>query len=201
MMMKVSLSEHAKQPLSLPLPPKVFFHLSLTSFTPCSWLSSWSCEHCVSCTLPIITTISSLFKSSSPLFLFFSLWFKPHIPWSSFTWYCDCVVVLQFILVHVVMCCTNCCEHIIWCSFFWFLFFVFFDSVAFPILLLQLVVNQTREMESKWNFHTQKRTERQKLRCFVFKLDLKWVWFPVELHIGSVVFSKLYLFHSGQKSH
>lgn len=140
-------------------------------------------------------------KSSSPLFLFFSLWFKPHIPWSSFTWYCDCVVVLQFILVHVVMCCTNCCEHIIWCSFFWFLFFVFFDSVAFPILLLQLVVNQTREMESKWNFHTQKRTERQKLRCFVFKLDLKWVWFPVELHIGSVVFSKLYLFHSGQKSH
>lgn len=38
MMMMVSLSEHAKQPLSLPLPPKVFFHLSSTSLTLCSSL-------------------------------------------------------------------------------------------------------------------------------------------------------------------
>lgn len=72
MMMKVSLSEHAKQPLSLPLPPKVFFHLSFTSFTLCSWLSSWSCEHCVSCTLPIITTIS-FFLNPAPLSFCFSL--------------------------------------------------------------------------------------------------------------------------------
>ena len=154
MMMKVSLSEHAKQPLSLPLPPKVFFHLSFTSLTPCSWLSSSSCEHCVSCTLPIITTILFFKKIQLPSLFCFSLFgsnpTSPDPPYMVLWSCCGLTVYLGP--------CGDVLYKVLWTHQFVFILLVpilcFFDSVAFPVLLLQLVVNQTREMESKWNFHT-----------------------------------------------
>lgn len=137
MMMVVSLSEHAKQPLSLPLPLKVFFSPFFHLSSPCvpdSRISLW--------------ILSPLHYHSLPQFLTIYLFFlicpfpaSPSSPSPSLHWYCDRVVVLQFILVHVVMCSTRCCKQSVGVCPFGF-YSLFFDSVAFPIVLLQLVVNQ-----------------------------------------------------------
>lgn len=65
MMMVVFPSEHAKQQLSLLLPPKVFFHLSFTPFHP-TILLLLSCEHCVASSYPSVSRFISTY-----LFIFY----------------------------------------------------------------------------------------------------------------------------------
>lgn len=100
MMMVVFPSEHAKQQLSLLLPPKVFFHLSFTPFHP-AILLLLSCEHCVASSYPsvsrFISTYLFIFYFSShnvlspPLPL--SLWLYPPLSLDpSWHWYCSRVV-------------------------------------------------------------------------------------------------------------
>lgn len=60
MMMVVFPSEHAKQQLSLLLPPKVFFHLSFTPFHP-TILLLLSCEHCVASSYPSVSRFISTY--------------------------------------------------------------------------------------------------------------------------------------------
>lgn len=120
MMMVVSLSEQAKQLLSLPLPPKVFFSSFFHLSHPVFLTLVASCAHCL-----LFTTIRSRpFLSIYLFFLICPFFQPPHHP--PLYWYCDRVVVLQFILVHMMMCCSRCHEHISWCLFFWILFFFLF---------------------------------------------------------------------------
>lgn len=154
MMMKVvvvSLSEHAKQPLSLPLLPKVFFSpfsqpLHPVVLTP----RPSSCEQCVISTHPLNSTVSLHlcifflilhfpdFLSLCVLALFGS---TPTSCRSFWHWYCDCVVVTWF---------YGLCWTLWWCAAISVKVWVGVHplgscSLLFDcILLLQLVVNHTR---------------------------------------------------------
>ncbi len=192
MMMVVSLSEHAKQPLSLPLPPKVFFHLSFTSLTLCSWLFFQR----------LVNIVSPLHYRSFPQFLSISL-FSVILPFSAFLsfcfslslplpldlpwhWYCDRVVIMWS---------YNLFRFMWWCAVQGVVntsvgvppfgsYSLFFDSVVLLILLLQLVVNQTRKTVSQQTLFTQTKTSFQTkvvLFCFsnqnqvyLFWIDLCW---------------------------
>lgn len=96
-MMMVSLSEQAKQPLSLPLPPKVFFHLSSTSLTLCSWFFL----HCVVNIVSPLPFSFSLYElmfliisfSEIPIFFFFFCFVQPlpsfdHVDMTLVLWLC-----------------------------------------------------------------------------------------------------------------
>lgn len=192
-MMMMSLCEHAKQPLSLPLPPKVFFHLSFTSLILCSWLLF---HQCVTSTLPFSITISfNIFIflnasfSSISLFLYLSLFDSnapsPDPPWH---WFCDCVLVMWS---------YNWSWSMWWCAVQGVVnpsvgvhpfgsYSLFFDSVAFSILFLQLVVNQIRKVVSKLTVltHTKKVSFSGRLNLFCFfKLELSVFLFSIELCI------------------
>lgn len=146
-----------------------FFHLS----HPLS-----SCEHCVTSTPPFITTVSVhifffLNPSFSSLFVSLSLWLKHPIP----------PILLDIGIVTVLwFCgftidpgpCGDVLYKVLWTHqlvlFLLVLILCFFDSVSFPIVLLQLVVNQTRYMVSKQTRLTPK-NRKTKLFCFLFQLE------------------------------
>lgn len=101
LVMVVSLSKHAKQPLSLLLLPKVFVHLSFTSYPVPD-----SSERRLPCTSV---------RSHEYLFFLIHL-FSSFILISPVLYF---VMVLKFIsdVLHVVMCCVI-CENVSWCLSF-----------------------------------------------------------------------------------
>lgn len=77
MMMMVSLSEQAKQPLSLPLPPKVFFTFFHPSHPVLLTLPPPCCEHCVPFTILIsLHKLMFLIIPFSDIPIFFSFFFS-----------------------------------------------------------------------------------------------------------------------------
>lgn len=130
MMMVVSLSEHAKQPLSLPLPLKVFFSPSFHPSHPVLPTLVSAREYCLCTTIHCHNFFPHIY-----FFLICPFPAFPSSPSPSLHWYCDRVVVLQFVLAHVVMCCTSCCKQSIgvypfgsYCCFFLFCFFFTFSQ-------------------------------------------------------------------------
>lgn len=167
MMMVVSLSEQAKQLLSLPLPPKVFFSSFFHLSHPVFLTLVASCAHWL-----LFTTIRSHpFLSIYLFFLICPFFQPPHHP--PLYWYCDRVVVLQFILVHVMMCCSRCHQ----------LVFILLDPtlcfILFWFVFLQCCIppcfTAIGSEPSHLNLQTRRPVtleDKKKSCCLVFKLEL-----------------------------
>lgn len=154
MMMVVSLSEQAKQPLSLPLPPKVFFspffhpspcsfcwlffhHLSDTSVISALSLFGILFPHLLICVIPSL---------SASLLLYFCPPTSPQTPlWH---WYCEHTVVMWWcgLIIYNSTCGNVLCKVLLWTQVgfhpFGSLCPYFCQLCPLSFFFLQLVVNQ-----------------------------------------------------------